>query len=89
MTKPKKLTEKSATKAGKAATKEKGGSKLVQLETMLRRPDGATIAQLSKALNWQPHSIRGAMSGALKKKHGLKIMASKTEGTDRIYRIAG
>lgn len=91
MTKQKKATEKKAavTNAGKAPAKTKGVSKLGQLEAMLRRPDGATVAQLSKALDWQSHSIRGAMSGSLKKKQGLKITASKEEGADRVYRIAG
>jgi len=56
---------------------------------MLRRPDGATLAQLSKAVDWQTHSIRGAMSGSLKKKQGLKITATKEDGADRIYRIVG
>jgi hypothetical protein len=54
---------------------------------MLRRPQGATIAQLVKALDWQAHSVRGAMSGSLKKKQGLKVTASKAEGQDRVYRI--
>ena len=91
MTKPKKPTEKqaAASKAGKTPARTKAGSKLGQLEVMLRRPDGATLAQLSKALDWQSHSIRGAMSGALKKKRGLNSTASKEEGADRIYRIAG
>jgi hypothetical protein len=91
MTKPKKPTEKKAatTKAGKRPARTKGGSKLGQLEAMLRRPDGATLAQLSKALDWQPHSIRGAMSGSLKKKQGLLVTATKEEGADRTYRIAG
>ena len=44
-------------------------TKLGQLEGMLRRPAGATIVQLAKALSWQAHSVRGAMSGALKKIH--------------------
>jgi hypothetical protein len=46
----------------------KAKSKLEQLEAMLRRPDGATVDQIGKALHWQKHSVRGAMSGALKKK---------------------
>jgi hypothetical protein len=62
-------------------------TKLGQLETMLRRPDGATINQLSKALDWQPHSVRGAMSGTLKKR-GLAITSEKKEKGDRVYRIA-
>ena len=90
MTKQKKPTTKKpiATKAGKAEKpKAQPQSKLGQLEAMLRRPQGATIAQLVKALDWQAHSVRGAMSGSLKKKQGLKVTASKTEGQDRVYRI--
>jgi hypothetical protein len=62
-------------------------TKLAQLEAMLRRPDGATIEQISKSLVWQAHSVRGAMSGALKKKQGLTITTEKTDD-GRVYRIA-
>ena len=93
MTKQKKTAAKKTTapKAQKvsAPTKSKPTSKLGQLEAMLRRPDGATIVQLAKTLDWQAHSVRGAMSGALKKKQGLKITATKVEGGERVYRIAG
>ena len=44
-------------------TAAKPKTKLGQLEAMLRRPDGATIEQISKSLAWQAHSVRGAMSG--------------------------
>ena len=64
-------------------------SKIGQLEAMLRRSEGATIPQLVKALDWQAHSVRGAMSGYLKRKQGLAITASKAEGADRVYRIVG
>ena len=47
-------------------------TKLARLEAMLRWPDGATVEQISKSLAWQTHSVRGAMSGALKKKQGRK-----------------
>lgn len=60
-------------------------SKLARLEAMLRRPDGATIAQMSKALDWQKHSVRGAMSGSLGKR-GVEITSTKGEGADRVYR---
>ena len=63
-------------------------TKLAQLEAMLRRPDGATIEQISKSLDWQAHSVRGAMSGALKKKQGLTITSEKTDTGRRVYRIA-
>jgi len=81
-------TQTSTGKAGKAKTKV-AATKLARLEAMLRRPEGATIGQLSKALNWQTHSIRGAMSGTLKKKQGLAVTASKADGQDRVYRIEG
>lgn len=95
MTKQKKTAEKktaaNTAKPRKAlpAPGTKPTSKLGLIEAMLRRPDGATITQLTKALNWQPHSVRGAMSGALKKKQGLIITATKNEHADRVYRIAG
>src|SRR5262245_9994843 len=85
-----------AAKAPSAATRtvqpkpqaRKAKSKLEQLETMLRRPDGATVEQISKVLHWQTHSVRGAMSGTLKKKQGLTITSEKTQDGRRIYRIA-
>jgi hypothetical protein len=95
MTKQKKTAGKktaaNAAKPRKAlpAPGTKPTSKLSQIEAMLRRPEGATIAQLTKALDWQAHSVRGAMSGALKKKQGLTITATKNEHADRVYRIAG
>lgn len=75
-------TRKQRTPAGKPKTK------LGQLEAMLRRADGATIEQISKSLAWQAHSVRGAMSGALKKKQGLTIASEKREDGRRVYRIA-
>jgi len=68
--------------------KPKAKTKLAQLEAMLRRPDGATVEQISKSLDWQTHSVRGAMSGALKKKQGLTITSEKTDNGRRVYRIA-
>jgi hypothetical protein len=62
-------------------------TKLGRLEGMLRRPEGATIDQIAKALDWQLHSVRGAISGSLKKKLGLTVVADKIAGGDRVYRI--
>jgi hypothetical protein len=87
MTKSKKPAAMKATKAQQAKLAAKPSSKLSQLETMLRRPEGASIAQAVKALDWQAHSVRGAMSGSLKKK-GLTIGSTKEEGKERVYRIA-
>jgi Protein of unknown function (DUF3489) len=65
----------------------RAASKLSRLEELLRRPKGATVAQLSAALGWQKHSVRGAMSGTLKKR-GLGIVSEERKG-ERIYRIIG
>jgi hypothetical protein len=62
-------------------------TKQATLIMMLQRPNGANIPELVKAIHWQAHSIRGAMSGALKKKLGLTIQSQNIEGRGRIYRI--
>jgi hypothetical protein len=64
-------------------------SKLGRLEGMLRRAEGATIGQIAKALDWQLHSVRGAISGSLKKKRGLTVVAEKIADGERVYRITG
>jgi hypothetical protein len=62
------------------------GGKLAQVIELLKRPEGATVEALSAATGWQIHSVRGAMSGALKKKHGFTILSEK-RGDRRTYRI--
>jgi Protein of unknown function (DUF3489) len=64
------------------------GTKLARLIDMLRRERGATVAEAVTALGWQAHSVRGAISGALKKKRGLTIQSEMHDGHGRIYRIA-
>jgi hypothetical protein len=54
---------------------------------LLRRPKGAGIEEITAATGWQSHTVRGAMSGALKKKLGLEITSKKVEGLGRVYRI--
>jgi hypothetical protein len=63
-------------------------SKQEALLGLLRRPDGATINQLTKATGWQAHSVRGVMSGVLKKKMGLTIKSEKAKDGERTYRVA-
>ena len=62
-------------------------TKLGRLENLLRRPEGATIDQIAKTLDWQPHSVRGAISGSLKKKQGLVVVGEKVADGERVYRI--
>ncbi len=82
-----------AGKPGRSATNAtpappaRAGTKQATLIDLLRRPGGATIADLVKATGWQPHSVRGAISGALKKKLGLKVTSETVEKRGRVYRI--
>ena len=64
------------------------GTKTAALIELLNRKEGATIGDLTKATKWQPHSVRGAISGTLKKKLGLTVTSEKIEGRGRVYRIA-
>ena len=85
MTKPK--TPKAAVHPVAApAPKAPRTSKLQMLVTLLSRAEGARIDELQAATGWQAHSVRGAMSGALKKKQALAITSEKTEA-GRVYRI--
>lgn len=61
-------------------------SKQAMLIKLLERPSGATIDEMAKATNWQRHSVRGVMSGILKKRLGFSISSEKEE-RGRIYRI--
>jgi hypothetical protein len=71
-----------------AAPRTREGSKQAQLISMLRRAKGATIDEMVNALGWQPHTVRGAIAGALKKKLSLDVTSEKDEKRGRIYRIA-
>lgn len=62
-------------------------TKQATLIAMLRAPDGATIAEIMAATGWQSHTVRGAMSGALKKKLGLEITSEKVEDRGRVYKL--
>jgi len=63
-------------------------SKEAQLIGLLRRPEGATIAQIATRLGWAGHTVRGAFAGALKKRRGLTVISEKPQGGERVYRLA-
>jgi len=54
---------------------------------LLRRPDGVSLGDLCAATSWQPHSVRGFLSGALRKKLGLEVESTKSEAGERRYRV--
>ena len=69
------------------ARKPREGTKQAQLIAMLRTPEGATIDDIVAATGWQPHTVRGAFAGALKKRLGLEVTSDKVEGRGRVYRV--
>jgi Protein of unknown function (DUF3489) len=102
-TRAKRKTKAKAASPGKAAPGEKAtpraGTKQAQMIELLKRPEGATVEQIAAATGWQHHTIRGAISGALKKKLGLTVEATRTrevgpnktgaKGSSTVYRITG
>ena len=81
---PDKPTE---TKAAPKARTPREGTKQATLIAMLRAPDGATIEEIMAATGWQSHTVRGAMSGALKKKLRLEVTSEKVENRGRVYSL--
>jgi hypothetical protein len=67
--------------------KMRESSKQSEMIKLLKRPSGATIDEMAKATSWQRHSVRGVMSGVLKKRLELSITSEKEEH-GRVYRIS-
>ncbi len=70
-----------------ALSRTRPNSKQAQLIEMLKSPKGATIEEIVKKFEWQAHTVRGAIAGALKKKLGLDVQSEKIEGRGRVYRL--
>jgi hypothetical protein len=81
-----KAVSKPASKRKQAAEARQGSKKAIILE-LLRRPKGATVAEIAKATGWQNHSIRGFISGQLTKRMGLTVESSKNIAGQRTYRL--
>ena len=85
-----------AKKAPKGAKKAKGtqkpglardGSKTAKILDLLKRPGGVTSKELMKATGWQPHSVRGFLSGTVGKKMGLAVTSTKGKNGERTYSV--
>ena len=74
--------------ASPAHQEQRRDTKHAQLLQLLSRPDGANIEDMMQATGWQQHSVRGFLAGTVKKKMGLALTSSKSEGDVRRYRIA-
>jgi len=80
---------KRAPKGAKKAAAARDGSKTATILEMLKRPGGATVKELIKVTGWQPHSLRGFISGTLGKKMGLTVTSTKGEDGERSYSVKG
>jgi hypothetical protein len=90
MAKQKKVPSRKA-KARKAAPRSgvrRATSKRAQIIALMQRPQGATREEMQKATDWLPHTVRGAIAGAIKKKLGLAVTSTREE-RGHVYRIAG
>ena len=79
----------SGPKGGKKAKVAREGSKTAKILDLLKRPGRATAKELMKATGWQPHSVRGFLSGTVGKKMGLAVSSTKGEDGERSYAIKG
>ncbi|MEX1303681.1 MAG: DUF3489 domain-containing protein [Rhodovibrionaceae bacterium] len=74
--------------SGHSAPKSQSGTKQAKLIALLRRKRGATIAEAGAEIGWQDHSVRGTISGDLKKKLGFAVTSEVEGNRGRVYRIA-
>jgi len=78
---------KKAPKGAKKAPAAKDGSKTAKILDLLKRPGGVTSKELMKATGWQPHSVRGFISGTVGKKMGLTVVSTKGDDGERNYSV--
>jgi hypothetical protein len=78
---------KKAKAAGPAKPEARDGSKTAKILDLLKRPGGVTSKELMKATGWQPHSVRGFLSGTVGKKLGLPVRSVKGEDGERSYSV--
>ena len=87
---------KAAAKSGRRADRPRGGAKPIVrtgtkqavLMALLGSPQGASVPEMAAKAGWQPHSVRGFLSGTIKKKLGLALTSETVDGRGRVYRIA-
>ena len=80
--------QKSEPKPAATERRTREGTKQALVIEMLRRPEGATIAEIVEATSWASHTTRGFLAGTLKRKLGLAIDSDKDQIRGRIYKVS-
>ena len=95
LAKPKKATgnklqaTRSSSSGKPSQSSVRAGTKQALLIDLLKRKKGATLEEAMAATGWQAHSVRGAISGTLKKKLGLTVASTLVDRRGRVYQIEG
>jgi hypothetical protein len=79
-------TSKPKQKALPASPLVRPGTKLSNLLELMSRPQGATVEEIAAANKWQKHTVRGAISGVVKKKLRQRVKLL-TQGDRRAYAL--
>lgn len=91
-TPPDALTKREATHALQklevTPTTIRPGTKLAAIIDAMRNPGGATIAQMMAGTGWQAHTVRGAISGMVRKRLGLNVLLVRNDSGERVYRVS-
>jgi hypothetical protein len=80
-----------------APRKPRAGTKQEAVLALLRRPEGATIAQIVEATQWQSHTVRGFLAGLKRKGITVEVLErvrqvgpnkEGAKGSFSVYRLA-
>ncbi len=63
------------------------GSKKAEVIDLMRRSQGATLAEIMELTGWQSHTVRGFVSGTLIKKLSLNLESFRSKEKERTYRV--
>ncbi len=80
-----KLRRKNGARSTKPAVR--AGTKKAHIIRLLERPNGATVAEIMRATDWQPHTVRGFISRALVHNLRLHVARFKREKGQPAYRL--